>query len=39
MGLPAMGNKGLAVVNVCGRRRLPKPAMGMIMFIGNFSLE
>ena len=33
IGLPAIGKSGFAVVNVCGRRRLPKPAMGMIMFI------
>jgi len=31
--LPAMGNNGLGVVKVCGRRREPRPAMGMMMFI------
>jgi hypothetical protein len=33
MGLPATGKRGLAVVKVWGRRREPRPAMGMIMFI------
>jgi len=34
MGLPAMGSKGLGVVKVCGRSRDPRPAMGMMIFMG-----
>jgi hypothetical protein len=33
MGLPAIGSKGLAVVRVWGRIRLPSPAIGTIIFI------
>ncbi len=32
IGLPAIGINGLGMVNVCGRRREPRPAIGIIMF-------
>ena len=33
MGFPATGIKGFGMVNVCGRRRDPRPAMGTIIFM------
>ena len=33
MGLPATWTRGFGTVRVCGRRRLPRPAMGMMRFI------
>src|SRR5690606_10096553 len=39
IGLPATGNRGLAVVSVWGRMRLPMPAMGMIIFISKIDFR
>ena len=33
MGLPATGMRGLGTVRVCGRKRVPRPAMGIMIFI------
>ncbi len=33
IGFPAMGNSGLGVVSVWGRKRLPRPAIGIIIFM------
>ena len=33
IGLPAIGINGFGVVNVCGRKREPRPAIGIIIFI------
>ena len=33
MGFPATGTRGFGTVSVWGRRRLPRPAMGMIKFM------
>ena len=37
MGLPAMGNRGNGWW-VCGRIRLPMPAMGTMIFISSLSV-
>jgi hypothetical protein len=33
MGLPAIGRSGFGMVKVCGRKREPRPAMGIITFM------
>src|SRR5688572_8329055 len=33
IGLPATGNIGLVIVKVCGRKRVPQPAIGIMIFI------
>jgi hypothetical protein len=33
MGFPATGTSGFGTVIVCGRKRVPRPAIGMIIFI------
>src|SRR3989442_1639166 len=37
MGLPATWRSALGCVYVCGRRRVPTPAAGIIAFIGSQS--
>jgi hypothetical protein len=36
IGFPAIGINGLGMVNVCGRRRDPRPAIGTIIFMFLF---
>lgn len=38
IALPATCTSGLGVVSVCGRRRVPLPAIGIIMFMRCYSL-
>jgi hypothetical protein len=35
IGFPAIGISGFGMVNVCGRNREPRPAIGTIIFILN----